>query len=84
MEVKAGDLGRWVRARELANRLKQESFAATRLSAADAFGAACGLMDLATRFRPSSEKPDAVRQRDEREARDAWERLRERCRLEQR
>ena len=82
--MKAGGLRAWVRARELANQLTQESFATTRVSAADAFGAACGLMDLATRFRPSSDEPDVVRQRDQREAREAWERLRARCRLEQR
>ena len=78
----ADEVGRWLRARQFANQLTQESFAATSLSAADAFGAACGLMDLASRFRPSAGEPDVVRQRDEREAREAWERLRGRCRLE--
>ena len=84
MGVKAAAVERWVRARQLANQLKQESFAATGWSAADAFGAACGLMDLASRFRPSSEGPDIVRLRDELEARDAWQRLRERFRAERR
>ena len=82
--MKAAEVARWVRSRELANQLTQESFAATSLSAADAFGAACGLMDLASRFRPAVGEPDVVRQRDEREAREAWERLRGRCRLERR
>lgn len=63
-----------MRAGQLATRLKQESFAASSLTAAESFGAACGLMDLASRFRAAGE-PDVVRERDERESRDAWRRL---------
>ena len=67
-----------MRARQLANRLKQESFAASSLTAAESFGAACGLMDFASRFR-AADGPDVVRERDERESRDAWEQLHVRC-----
>lgn len=74
----ASDVKRWVRARGLASQLKQENFARTRISAADAFAAACGLMDLASRFRQSTDGPDLMRQRDERDTHVAWQRLRER------
>ena len=71
MLVTANQVHGWMRARQLANRLKQESFAASSLTAAESFGAACGLMDLASRFRVADE-PDPVRERDERESREAW------------
>jgi hypothetical protein len=62
----------WMRARQLADRLKRESFAASSLTAAESFGAACGLMDLASRFRVVADGPDVVRERDERASREAW------------
>lgn len=68
----------WLRARRLASRLKQESFAASKLTAAESFGAACGLMGLASPFR-AADGPDVVRERDERASRDAWEQLHVRC-----
>ena len=77
MLVTANQVHDWMRARQLANRLKQESFAASSLTAAESFGAAGGLMDLASRFRVADE-PDPVRERDERESREAWRRLRAR------
>ena len=80
----AQSLKEWIEAREWANRAERESFAATSLSAADAFGLACGLMDLATRFRTSSDEPDAVREREEQQTHSAWMRLRQRHRVAQR
>ena len=77
MGVTADQVREWMRARQLANRLKRESFAASSLTAAESFDAACGLMDLASRFRVAGE-PDPVRERDERESREAWRRLRAR------
>ena len=71
MRVTADQVNEWMRVRQLANRLKQESFAASSLTAAESFGAACGLMDLASRFRVAGE-PDPVRERDEGESREAW------------
>ena len=71
MGVTADQVREWMRARQLANRLKRESFAASSLTAAESFDAACGLMDLASRFRVAGE-PDPVRERDERESREAW------------
>ena len=81
MRVTADQVRDWRRARQLASRLKQESFAASSLTPAESFGAACGLMDLASRFRAADEV-DAVRERDERESRAAWELLHSRCPIE--
>lgn len=71
MRVRANQVREWVQARQMANRLKHESFAASSLTAAESFGTACGLMDLAGRFRVADE-PDVIRERDERESREAW------------
>lgn len=77
----AEEVRHWVRRRELADRLKRESLAASSRTAAESFGAACGLMDLASRFR-AVDVPDPVRERDERESRAAWQLLHSLCPVE--